>query len=150
MPGRPPNQKPLRALVKAERKAHRKPGIVTAIRGAWHYRKHKREFNKAVERGKRLERIMSTEILEPLDPKPVSKPVAKSRTTQDVATGAAVAGTAGGGTAYGVIKAVRAVKPDALPWTEDMDGNVALVAALVLTPIISRAVAMLRRGTAPA
>ena len=50
--------------------------------------------------------------------KPISTPMVQSKTTRDVATGAAVAG----GTAYGVVAAARALLGDAnIPWDPSAD-----------------------------
>lgn len=76
--------------------------------------------------------------------KPISTPMLESKTTRDVATGAAVAG----GTAYGIVAAARALLGDAsMPWGPEADAAIAVAATAILTPLLARVKAMFRRGT---
>lgn len=75
---------------------------------------------------------------------PVSKPFYQSTTTQNVAVGAVT----GQGVALGLISILRKVAPGIIVWSEDQDQTVAQVLGIILTPLLSRLLAVLRKGTA--
>ena len=74
---------------------------------------------------------------------PVSKPFYQSTTTQNVAVGAVT----GQGVALGLIALIRRFAPQILPWDAADDQTVAQAIGIVLTPLLSRLLAVLRRGT---
>lgn len=69
------------------------------------------------------------------------KPILQSNTTKTVAA----AGVVSAGMANGIIIGARAVFGD-LPWSADMDNNIAVAATAVLTPLFSWIVAKFRKG----
>jgi len=74
---------------------------------------------------------------------PVSKPFYQSTTTQNVAVGA----ISGQGIALSLIALLRKVAPGVVIWSEDQDQTVAQALGIVLTPLLSRLLAVLRKGT---
>lgn len=79
------------------------------------------------------------------------KPYMKSTTTQNVAAGTLATGAGTGATAIGVIAALRSIKPDLLPWSQDQDTEIVVSATAIYTilstvivPFISRKIAFWR------
>jgi len=69
------------------------------------------------------------------------KPLFQSKTTQNVAIG-----TAGGiAVPYIIISTIRSFNPQLLPWSEGDDQAISNFLTLILTPLISRFVAIWRK-----
>jgi len=64
----------------------------------------------------------------------------KSKTTQTVAGSVGVVG----GLCWAVLRFVRDVYPDTLPWSPDMDAAIVAAVTTAVAPLVSRAVAWLR------
>lgn len=94
------------------------------LRAGWVYQCSQRKYNRKVNRMKRK----------------FKKGALSSNTTQNVAGGV----LAGGGSAYGAVKAGRVMFGDSLPWDASMDEQVAGLVSVVLVPIASRALSGLR------
>lgn len=70
------------------------------------------------------------------------KPITQSATTATVAGAAA----SSGGAIYGVIAFLRSAFPDYMPFGPESDAAVVVVISTVLTPLLSRLVASIRKG----
>jgi len=70
------------------------------------------------------------------------KPITQSATTATVAGAAA----SSGGAIYGVIAFLRSAFPDYMPFGPESDAAVVVVVTTVLTPLLSRLVASIRKG----
>ena len=72
----------------------------------------------------------------------IRKPFWKSSTTQTVAVSALGSLTVG----WVIVRALRTFIPQYVVWSESEDAMVANILTAVLTPIISRIVALIRKG----
>lgn len=100
---------------------------------------------KAAVKGFRAKRKFEKgKIIMPGNPKPLIQDLKDSKTTRDVAAGAVISG----GTAYGLLVALRAlVGNDSMPWSAETDTSIAVAATAILTPLVSRVKAWFRRGS---
>jgi len=72
----------------------------------------------------------------------IQKPFYKSSTTQTVAGSAIGSLTIG----WVIVRALRMLAPQYVIWSEAEDATIANILTVILTPIISRIVALIRKG----
>ena len=72
----------------------------------------------------------------------IQKPFYKSSTTQTVAGSAIGSLTIG----WAIVKGLRMLAPQYVIWSEAEDATIANILTVILTPIISRIVALIRKG----
>jgi len=72
----------------------------------------------------------------------IRKPFYKSTTTQTVAGSALGSATIG----WAIVKGLRMLAPQYVIWSEAEDATIANILTVILTPIISRIVALIRKG----
>ncbi len=72
----------------------------------------------------------------------IRKPFYKSTTTQTVAGSALGSATIG----WVIVRALRMLAPQYVIWSEAEDATVANIVTVILTPIVSRIVALIRKG----
>lgn len=72
----------------------------------------------------------------------IQKPFYKSSTTQTVAGSAIGSLTIG----WAIVKGLRMIAPQYVIWSEAEDATIANILTVILTPIISRIVALIRKG----
>ena len=72
----------------------------------------------------------------------IKKPFYRSSTTQTIAGSVVGSATIG----WAVVRAMRMFVPQYVIWTEAEDATVANILTVVLTPILSRVIAIIRKG----
>ena len=101
--------------------------VLQKLKTVWVYIRSGKRYRKAVKQMAEKENIFK-------------KAFAKSRTTQNVAVGAA----AGGGAVYSLITVLRSVCGDSVPWDRDSDAAVSIVLGTIIIPAASRVIAWIR------